>query len=199
MNKPKTTAAAASRKPRKTLEAYLTAFGRNLRGAADKLLASSREYAAAVDDYGDRAVRAFARDYPGVPEATWNKMLLVGHGGAVPEIIMLSDRTAATVARLEMEEQAAMLGGKKTIAVVNRRGKLERKPLAKLTPADERVAFDDSGRLRSEKQQREFLAARASDGVRTAPWEITGNILVVHRAVRISRSELVDILERMGR
>lgn len=30
MNKPKTTAAAASRKPRKTLEAYLAAFaGRN--------------------------------------------------------------------------------------------------------------------------------------------------------------------------
>lgn len=189
----------ATRKPRKTIEEYLAAFGRSLRGASEKLLAASREYVSAVDDYGDRAVVAFGREYPGVSEATWGKMLLVGRGGAVPEIIMLSDRTANAVARLDVKEQARMLGGKKTVAVVNRRGKLERKPLARLTPSDEKVAFDESGRLRTEAQQRAYLAARASEGVRTAPWEITGNILVVHRAVRISRSELVEILERMAR
>lgn len=199
MNKPKTTAAAASRKPRKTLEAYLAAFAANMDSATTHILEASRQYVAAIEDYGDAALPAFRARFPGVTQATFDRLRTIGMGDVRPEVLYLTGPVAARVARLPYAEQGKVLGGHGCkFSVVTGSGETVVRHLANLSPAEEKTLFDERGRRRTLAQQREYLAARVRLNPASRPYRIDGAWLVVNRACRIGRAELGEILRRMG-
>jgi hypothetical protein len=190
MNTPETSNA------RKIAEA-VREFGANLKGAVESLARAARVYADAVAKYGDEACEAFQNAYPGVTPATWDKMRRVANGGLVPEAMLISDRAAARIERLPIKEQQKMLGGKKTLRVVTARGTVEDKPLSRLSPCEYDAVFSQSGKIRTEAEQRKFYADAAARKRVTKDYAIEGNCLRVFRATKFTKAELVEIVGRM--
>lgn len=190
MNTPETNNA------RKIAEA-VREFGANLKGAVESLARAARVYADAVAKYGDEACEAFQNAYPGVTPATWDKMRRVANGGLVPEAMLISDRAAARIERLPLKEQQKMLGGKKTLRVVTARGTVEDKPLSRLSPCEYDAVFSQSGKIRTESEQRKFYADAAARKRVTKDYAIEGNCLRVFRATKFTKAELVEIVGRM--
>ena len=172
-------------------------FGANLKGAVESLARAARVYADAVAKYGDEACEAFQNAYPGVTPATWDKMRRVANGGLVPEAMLISDRAAARIERLPLKEQQKMLGGKKTLRVVTARGTVDDKPLSRLSPCEYDAVFSQSGKIRTEAEQRKFYADAAARKRVTKDYAIEGNCLRVFRATKFTKAELVEIVGRM--
>jgi hypothetical protein len=181
---------------RKIAEA-VRVFGAFLSGAVESLAKSARVYADAVTKYGDEACAAFKKAYPGVTQTTWDKMRLVAKGSLVPETLLLSDRVSARIGYLPLSEQRKMLGGKKTVQVVTPRGTVACKALSSLSPTEEDALFSASGKKRTIAEQREWYADRLADKQGRAAYEVRGNFLVVYRATKIGKAELLDIVRRM--
>ena len=173
------------------------AFRAKMAGAAEALFEASKIYAAAVTKYGDAACRAFDEAFPGVTKTTWDKMRLVAKGALVPEALLISDRISARISYMPIEEQRETLGGRKTVQVVTPRGKVETKALSRLTPKDEDAVFTKHGSVRTVEEQRRFYAEKIATSENSPAYEVRGNILIVHRATKFGKAELVEIVGRM--
>ena len=172
---------------------YKAAIG----SATDSLYRASKIYADAVTKYGDEACRAFKAAFPGVTQTTWDKMRLVAKDALVPEVLLVSDRTAARIGYLPIEEQRKMLSGKKSMQVVTPRGKVVTKALTALSSTEEDALFSESGKKRTIEEQRKWYAARNAEKRDTPAYEVRGNVLVVFRATKFGKAELLDIVGRM--
>ena len=175
----------------------VSAFRTKIAGAAEGLYEASKIYADAVTRHGDDACRAFDKAFPGVSRATWDKMRLVAKDALVPEALLVSDRVAARIGYLPIDEQRKRLGGRKTVKVVTPTGNVVTKALARLTPNDERTVFSPSGKIRTEAEQRKWIAERTASAPASQAYEVRGNFLVVFRATKIGKAELLDIVRRM--
>lgn len=173
------------------------AFRAKMGGAAEALFEASVIYANAVAKYGDDACRAFDKAYPGVTQTTWDKMRLVAKGSLVPEALLCSDRISSRIGYLPIEEQRNVLGGKKAVQVVTPKGKVVTKALPRLSAKDEDAVFEKSGRVRTVAEQRKWYAEKASNEATSPAYEVRGNILIVHRATKFGKDELVEIIGRM--
>ena len=190
MNTPETNNA------RKIAEA-VSQYGATISCAVESLARAARIYADAVAKYGDEACAAFKKAYPGVTQTTWDKMRLVAKGSLVPETMLLSDRVSARIGYLPVSEQRKMLSGRKTVQVVTARGTVANKALSALSPTEEDALFSASGKKRTIAEQREWYAHRLADRQGRAAYEVRGNFLVVYRATKIGKAELLDIVRRM--
>lgn len=168
-------------------------------GAVESLENAARVYADAIDKYGDEAHYAFKDAFPSVTAATWDKLRLVAKQSIVPELLLLSDRIGARIARLPISTQRKMLSGVKRVTVVTPSGRTTEKALAQLTPEEEARVFGETGKMRTKSEQLRYIAERATKRQVCAAYDIEGNVLVVHRATRIGKAELLDIVKRMGR
>ena len=197
MNKPKT---SNVRKHRKPLQAYISAFAAGMNAATAKILEAAQQYVAAIEDYGNAAAPAFRKAFPGVTQATFDRLRSIGMGDVRPEVLYLTGPVAARVARLPYAEQTKVLEGcGNKVAIVTPAGRTVRRALAELSPAEEKTLFDMDGRTRTLAQQRAYLAARVRENPVTAkPYRVDGAWLVVTRACRIGRVELGEIMRRMG-
>ena len=172
-------------------------FGATLKGAVEQLAQSARIYTDAVTKYGDEACDAFQKAYPGITQTTWDKMRRVANGGLVPEAMLISDVAASRIERLPLKEQQKMLGGKKTLRVVTQRGEVKDKGLSKLTPIEYDAVFSRSGKIRSVDEQRKFYADAAARRRVTPDYTVEGNVLLVFRATKFTKAELIEIIGRM--
>ena len=175
----------------------VSAFKSKMTGAVEALEAAARIYADAVTKYGDEACRAFKRAYPGVTQATWDKMRLVSKGSLVPEALLISDRAAARIGYLPVKDQRKMLSGKKTLQVVTPRGTVVTKALSALSATEEDAIFSESGKKRTLAEQRAWYADRLADKQERAAYEVRGNFLIVYRATKFGKAELLEIVGRM--
>ena len=174
------------------------AFRAKMGSAAEALYEASVIYAKAVAKFGDDACKAFDEAYPGVTKTTWDKMRLVAKGALVPEALLVSDRISARIGYMSIEEQRNILGGKKTVQVVTPRGKVETKALPRLTAKDEDAVFSQSGQIRTVAEQRKWYAEKAATTQPQSPaYEVRGNILIVYRATKFGKAELLEIVGRM--
>lgn len=182
---------------KKPLRDYLAEYRVALGGAVEQLKRAATVYAKAVAEYGDEAAIAFHKAYPGVSATTWEKMRLVGTDSAVPEIMLLTDRVGARIMRLPLAKQRAMIGGKTKLEIVTPRGNIVRKPFTALTRTEEDAAFKENGEKRTVAEMRAYYAEKTADHEVLKPYDVQGNVLVIHRACRIGKAELVQILEAM--
>jgi len=194
----KATNATNSKKQQNEIKQAVNAFRAKMSSAADALYEASVIYADAVTNFGDDACKAFDEAYPGVTKTTWDKMRLVAKGALVPEALLISDRIAARIGYMPIDEQKKVLGGKKTVQVVTPRGKVETKAFPRLTAKDEDAVFSQSGRIRTVAEQRKWYAEKASTTQPQSPaYEVRGNILIVYRATKFGKTELLDIVRKM--
>jgi len=171
-------------------------FKGEMSAAGDALTRAAKIYADTIAKFGDSAGEAFRKEYPAVTSVTWNKLLQLAAGKIVPEMIMVSDRVYKKYVKEPVEKQRKMFGGKKTVRVVTSSMKVAEIKLRHLTDTDVEQVFKDDGSMRTIDEQIEIVKNRKVVS-KTADYEVCGNVLIVHRATRIGKCELVKILEQM--
>lgn len=186
-----------SKEKKQPLEKYISDFRQGLSGAVASIHAAARAYTDAISAYGDKAIIAFHKAYPGVSAATWERMRLIGTDSAIPEIIFLTDKTALRIARLPIDRQKEMFKDKEKVEVVTGAGNVVKKPLSQLTARDEDIVFKETGEIRTIAEMRQYQAEKNAATQELKPYDIQGNVLVIHRACRLGKKELEAILREM--
>lgn len=182
----------------KAIAVAVKKFGTHMCGVAKQLTAAAKTYASAVTKYGDEAREAFSAAYPGVSAGRWVLMEMVAAREIVSEALLLTDRVAMKVSKLDIGTQRKMLGGKTFIEVVKPDGTVKERALTDLTQWEEDTVFAESGEMRTVEEQKAFLEERTSRKGEVADWSVVGNRLVVRRAMSFGKEELEAILREMA-
>ena len=180
--------------PEKAINNALKEFSTYMNLAGHAIEQAAMVYASAVTKYGEAAVEAFHNTYPGISKVTWDKFIKVAAGKLIPQVILLSDRIAKKYESMTLAQQRKQFGGKKTVKVVSRAGHIAEVGLADLSPQEENTVFKPNGEVRTLEEQIAYHQERITP---TPAYEVCGNILVVKRACKIGKDELVKILEGM--
>jgi len=171
-------------------------FKGEMTSAGDSLTRAAKIYADTIAKFGDSAGEAFRKEYPWVTTVTWTKLLRLAAGQIIPEMVLLSDRIYKSHEDADLETQRKMLGGKKTLRVVTKTMKVVDKPISDILPEEAKCLFKHDGSTRTVDEQLEFMKNTKKDPPKK-DYEVCGEVLIVHRATRIGKCELVKILEQM--
>lgn len=185
----------AKKNPERAINNALDKFGKHIQRAGNAIKLAAKDYADAVAKYGEAAVEAFHNTYPGITTVTWNKFIRIAANKLIPQVILLSDRIAKKFEAMPLEQQQAQFGEKTTVPFVNKAGQVSEVGLADLSPQQENTVFKPNGEVRTIEEQIAYYQQQRVT-VRSA-YEVCGNILVVKRACKIGKDELVKILEGM--
>ena len=174
-------------------------FRMNIGSAADSIHRAAVIYAECVEKYGERAIKAFEKEYPGVSKITWDKLIRVAGGKIIPELVLLSEGVSSKIAKMSIDEQRTLFGGAKTVKVAVAPGITRDVPLSRLSNAQSNLVFAEDGKVRPIEDQYEILKTRMEKRtcVSVPDYEVVGRILVVNRACKIGMDELLHIIEEM--
>lgn len=182
-----------------TLTAYVKGFGNHIGSAIEHIQQAAILYVDAITKYGESAQQAFCEAYPHVTQNTWDKLRLVGNGDADAKIMLLSDKFAARIIRLPIEVQHETLNGDSFCVVNPQTRKMENVNYGEIKPRHERILFDDErGKIRGIAEQVKYIDEQnRRKKAMEMPYTVETDALVVHKACRIGKTELEDVLEAM--
>lgn len=182
------------------ITAYVKGFGNHIGSAIEHIQQAAILYVEAIAKYGESAQQAFCEAYPHVTQNTWDKLRLIGNGEADAKIMLLSDKFAARIVRLPIEVQHTTLNGDSFSVVNPQTRKIENVNYGEIKPRHERILFDDEkGNVRGIAEQVKYIDEQNRRKKRKdLPYTVETDALVVHKACRIGKVELEDVLEAMG-
>jgi hypothetical protein len=167
-------------------------FGRHMQAGTEHLYQACCIYAQTVmEDH--TATEAFCKAFPAVSKTTWDKMRLVGVNAIEPTLLLLSDRLCSKLARLPIKDQREVCAAK--IKIVRPSGRVITKSVREITQDEERKVFDQDMKIKSVSEQRKALKEKA----KTRPYAVEGEVLRVFRSCIISKAELVQIINQIGK